>query len=92
MHTLPEHTLLSSEIRLFFAWRCSPVAAWLRLAAAGYHNYNNGSLNNKGSNGEYWSSSANDSNNAHNMNFNSGNSNTNNDNRANGNSVRCLKE
>lgn len=71
----------------------SPVAAWLRLAAAGYRNYNNGSLNNAGSNGNYWSSTTNNSNNAYNMNFNSSNSNpSNNWNRSNGFSVRCLKE
>jgi uncharacterized protein (TIGR02145 family) len=64
----------------------------LFLPAAGYRNYNNGSANNVGSNGNYWSSSVN-STNAYNMNFNSGNVNpNNNNNRANGFSVRCVAE
>ena len=48
------------------------------------------SLNNTGSNGNYWSSTPNESNtqNAYNLNFNSGNRNTNWNNRNNGQSVR----
>jgi len=61
------------------------------LVVAGYRNYNNGSLNNAGSNGNYWSSTVNGSN-ARNLNFNSSNANMNNNNRANGFSVRCLKD
>ena len=61
----------------------------LFFAAAG--NYNNGSLNNAGDNGNYWSSTPNDSNNAYNLNFNSGNINTNNNNRYNGYSVRPVQ-
>ena len=58
------------------------------LPAAG--NRNNTSLNNQGTNGNYWSSSLNTDNprNAWNFNFNSGNSNMNNNNRYNGFSVR----
>ena len=58
--------------------------------AAGYRN--GSSLNNAGSNGNYWSSSLNEnnSNNAWNLNFNSGNHNTNNNNRYNGQSVRAV--
>ena len=54
-------------------------------------NCNNGSVNNVGSNGNYWSSSLNSSNvqNAYNLNFNSGNVNwQNNNNRYNGYAVR----
>ena len=62
------------------------------LPAAGYRN--GSSLNNAGSNGNYWSSSLNSDNswNAYNMNFNSGNHNVNNNNRYNGRSVRPVTE
>ena len=55
-------------------------------------NFNNSSANNRGSNGNYWSSTANNSNNAYNLNFNSSNVNPgmNNNNKYNGNSVRCV--
>jgi uncharacterized protein (TIGR02145 family) len=58
---------------------------------SGNRNNADGSLNNVGSNGNYWSSSVNGTN-AWNLNFNSGNANMNNNNRANGFSVRCLKD
>jgi hypothetical protein len=76
---------------------------WLRqkcllfLPAAGNRNNNNGTLNNRGSNGYYWSSTENGTNNAWNLNFNSAgantnnnNNNNNNNNRSNGFSVRCI--
>ncbi|SZD73757.1 fibrobacter succinogenes major paralogous domain [Candidatus Ornithobacterium hominis] len=63
------------------------------LAAAGYRYYNNGSLSNKGSYGEYWSSSAGGSNNAHGMYFRTGGSGTyGSDRRADGYSVRCIRD
>lgn len=57
------------------------------LPAAGYRN---NALNNRGSNGNYWSGSLNESNssNAWNLNFNSNGSNVNNNYRENGQSVR----
>ena len=60
------------------------------LPAAG--NRNDASLNNQGTNGNYWSSTVNpsNSNNARNLNFNSGGANTNNNNRCNGQSVRAV--
>ena len=61
------------------------------VVVAGYRNHNNGTLNNAGSNGNYWSSTVNGSN-SRNLNFNSGNANMNNNYRANGFSVRCLKD
>ncbi|MCI5139771.1 MAG: hypothetical protein D3922_15480 [Candidatus Electrothrix sp. AR1] len=61
------------------------------LVAAGYRNNNDGTLNNAGSNGNYWSSTV-DGTNARNLNFNSGNADLNSNNRANGFSVRCLKD
>ena len=63
----------------------------LFLPAAGYRNGT--SLNNAGTNGNYWSSSLNteNPNNAWNLNFNSGNCNMNNNNRNNGLSVRPVR-
>jgi len=63
----------------------------LFLPAAGNRNNNDGSLNNVGTNGNYWSSTVNGTN-ARNLNFNSGNVNVNNNNRANGFSCRCVSE
>jgi len=60
--------------------------------AAGYLNNSDGSLNNRGSNGYYWSSTQNSSTNGWNLNFNSSNSNMNNNNKANGFSLRCLRD
>ena len=57
----------------------------------GNRNNSNGTLNNVGSNGNYWSSTVSGTN-ASNRNFNSGGTNTNNNNRANGLTVRCLKD
>ena len=60
------------------------------LPAAGYRNGTG--VNNVGSNGNYWSSSVNNENNAYNVNFNSGNLNPqNNNNRYNGFSVRLVR-
>jgi uncharacterized protein (TIGR02145 family) len=64
---------------------------FLKLPSAGNRNNNDGSMNNQGSNGIVWSSSVSGSN-SNNLNFNSGNANMNNNNRANGFSVRCLKD
>ena len=59
------------------------------LPAAG--NVWDGELNNVGTNGNYWSSTPNDENNAYELNFNSGNANWNNNNRNNGQSVRPVR-
>ena len=61
------------------------------MLVGGYLNHNNGSLNNVGSNGNYWSSMVSGTN-ARNLNFNSSNANMNTNNRANGFSVRCIKD
>ena len=62
------------------------------LPLAGNRNNGSGSMNNLGSNGNYWSSSGNGAN-AFNLNFNTGGVNPgNNNNRGNGFSVRCLKD
>ena len=63
------------------------------IPASGYRNNSNGSLNNAGSNGNYWFCSPNSTTNGYNLNFNSSNVNpSNNNNRANGFPVRCLRE
>ena len=55
-------------------------------------NYNGTSLNNRGTNGNYWSASFNSATNAYNLNFNSSNVNPqNNNNRRNGRSVRPVQ-
>ena len=80
------------------SWQCVHLhAANCRVAtfcvdAAGYLNNSDGSLNNRGSNGNYWSSTQNDATNGWNLNFNSGNSNMNNNNKANGFSARCVRD
>ena len=66
------------------------------MPASGYRNNNDGSLDNVGNNGNYWSASpnSNNSNNAYNLSFNN-NGNVNpsrGSNRAGGRSVRCLQE
>lgn len=60
--------------------------------ASGQRNNSNSQLNNGGSNGYYWSASANNTNNGHYLNFNSSNFNWNNNNRANGFPVRAVAE
>jgi hypothetical protein len=64
---------------------------YVLFSVAGNRNNSDGSLNNVGSNGNYWSSTVNGTNSS-NLNFNSGNANMNSNNRANGFSVRCMKD
>lgn len=61
------------------------------LPVAGNRNRTSGALTNVGSNGNVWSSTASGSN-ARNVNFNASTANVNSNNRANGFSVRCLKD
>jgi len=68
------------------------LEAIIPLVVAGNRNNSNGSLNNQGSNGNYWSSSVTGSN-AYDLDFLSSSVNpANNNNRTNGFSVRCLKD
>ncbi|MCL1689401.1 fibrobacter succinogenes major paralogous domain-containing protein [Elizabethkingia anophelis] len=61
------------------------------MPAAGNRLGANGSLNNRGSTGNYWSSTESSSTNANNLNFNSSSVTVNsNNNRTNGFSVRCV--
>lgn len=63
------------------------------ILPGGYRN-NNGDYNNMGNNGNWWSSTQNDSNNAWNrkLNYNNTNVNRNNNNTQNGWGVRCLRD
>ena len=62
----------------------------MEFPAVGYRNNSDGTLNNPGTNGNYWASDTSGSN-AYNMYFNSSNVNTNNNNKRNGYSVRCVR-
>ena len=66
-------------------------ASVLKLPVAGYRDRSTGALTNVGSNGKYWSSTVSGAN-ARRLSFNSSNANMNASNRANGFSVRCIKE
>ena len=72
--------------------RIQPEGCSASLPAAGYRN--GADLKNAGTNGNYWSSSVNESNpnNAYNFNFNSGDHDWNNNNRYYGQSVRAVTE
>jgi hypothetical protein len=63
----------------------------LKLPLAGYRDNSNGSLNDVGSNGYYWSSTV-SSTYARTLSFGSSNANMLNGNRAYGDSVRCIKD
>jgi|SaaInl47_10m_RNA_FD_contig_123_23280_length_2926_multi_4_in_0_out_0_5 uncharacterized protein (TIGR02145 family) len=60
------------------------------LFTGGNRNNSDGTFNNVGTNGNYWTSSVNGTK-SRNLNINSGGANLNNNNRANGFSVRCVK-
>ncbi len=71
--------------------RDDAFSSFLALPAAGYRNYSSGTLYNQGSWGYVWTSSVNGSY-SHNVYFYSGNANTNYNYRANGFTVRCLRD
>jgi len=73
----------------YFILKCE-IGMFTSLLLAGNRNNSNGSLNNVGTNGNYWSSTVSGTN-SRNLNFNSSNANMNDNNRANGLTVRCLK-
>jgi len=78
--------------RIAFCKRLLTNSATLEFPAVGRRNYSDGSLNNAGTNGYYWASDQNNASNAYRMNFNSSDVNTNNNNKANGFSVRCVRQ
>jgi uncharacterized protein (TIGR02145 family) len=84
--------LVDTSASSFKTMRCFEMCKrYVLLPVAGNRNNSNGSLNNVGSNGNYWSSTVSGTN-ARNLNFNSSNANMNSNNRANGFSVRCIKD
>ena len=76
-----------------FCKRLLVTVAVLEFPAVGYRDNNStGTLNNAGTNGNYWSSVQNNTNEAYRMNFNSSGMNTNNNDKRNGFSVRCVRQ
>jgi hypothetical protein len=74
------------------AWRERRLLTQARVFLPAAGNRNGTSVNNVGSNGNYWSAFYNNSNNAYNVNFNDSNLNPqNNNNRYNGFSVRLAR-
>ena len=84
--------LVDTSVSSFKMMLCFEMCKrYVLLPVAGNRNNSNGSLNNAGSNDNYWSSTV-DGTNAKNLNFNSDNANMNSNNRANGFPVRCPKD
>ncbi|MBQ6729825.1 MAG: hypothetical protein IJQ83_06805 [Bacteroidales bacterium] len=73
------------------AWRERRLLTQARVFLPAAGNRNGTSVNNVGSNGNYWSASYNNSNNAYNVNFNDSNLNPQNNNRYNGFAVRLAR-
>ncbi len=73
---------------------CSLKFAHLEFPAVGNRNSSDGTLNEAGTNGRYWSSvqSTSNTNNAYNLNFNSSSVSVNSNNKQNGRSVRCVRQ
>ncbi|MFZ4522297.1 MAG: hypothetical protein ACOYNC_11355, partial [Bacteroidales bacterium] len=69
-----------------------PFASDLKLHAAGFLSSGNGSLNNRGQNGYFWSSNQSPTSAGWDMSINSGGSNTDANNKADGFSVRCVRD
>ncbi len=69
-------------------------AAAISFLPGGYRNNNNGNFNNLGNNGNFWSATENNTNNAWNrkLNYNNTQVNRNNNNKQNGFSVRCIRD
>ena len=71
----------------------NPAAA-ISFLPGGYRNNNNGNFNNLGNNGNFWSATENNTNNAwrRKLNYNNTEVNRNNNNKQNGYSVRCIRD
>ncbi|MEI7829966.1 MAG: fimbrillin family protein [Prolixibacteraceae bacterium] len=92
-YRLPTETEFSAEM---VTWGSSPNAAGafgspLKLPGAGYRSYSNGTLNNVGTHGFYWSCTVAGTD-SRDLKFNSGSALMGSDYRANGFSVRCIKD
>lgn len=91
-YRLPTNTELTTEVTAYTITNsASAFASPLKFTVPGYRSYANGTLNDVGSGGNYWSSSVSGTS-ASNRYFNAGGTNTDNDNRAFGLTVRCLKD
>ena len=72
---------------------CSHYFCYTEFPAVGYRNNDaSGTLNNTGTQGYYWSSVQNNTNEAYRMNFNSSSVGVNNNYKTNGFSVRCVRQ
>ena len=70
---------------------CCDSRRALSYVRSGNYNWNSGGLNNRGSNGNYWSAATYNTNNSRNLNFNASNLNPRNgNNKGNGFAVRCV--
>ena len=79
--------------RIAFCKRLLVTVAVLEFPAVGYRDNNStGTLNNAGTNGNYWSSTQYNTDNAYRLNFNSSSMDTSNGNKTNGRSVRCVRQ
>jgi hypothetical protein len=92
-YRLPTETELDNQRLTWSVYTSSgAIASPLKLPLAGRRLNSPGSLSSVGSIGGYRSSSTNSSTTAHNLNFNSSTANMSPNNRANGFSVRCIKD
>ena len=82
-------TALASNSESSLSMRSAPLS----IPFTGNYNWANANLNNRGSNGNFWSRTANSQPNARNLNFNGSNVNPqNNNNKVNGLTVRCVAQ
>jgi hypothetical protein len=89
-YRIPTEIELQTELDAFSPNAAGAFSA-LKLPLAGYRNYSNGTLGNVGSNGYYWSSTV-SSTGARYLYFSSSNAYMGNNGRADGLSVRCIKD
>lgn len=90
--SIETRNIVMSGFRRFIKLICATNAVVIFPPVAGNRNHSSGGVNNRGSNGNYWSSRVTGVN-AYNLNFNASAVNpANNNNRANGFSVRCVKD
>jgi uncharacterized protein (TIGR02145 family) len=89
-------TRCMSKDQKFKKWYCVAKTTVVTITSGlpGGNRNNNGTFNNIGRNGNCWSSTENNTNNAwnRNLNYNNGNVNRNNNNKEKGLSVRCLRD
>ncbi len=88
---VPTSTEFANEFTALGITNSNTAFTRLKLSVSGNRNYSDGALSNVGSNGSYWSSTVSGAS-ATSRNFNATGTNASNGNRANGLTVRCLKD